>query len=148
MVYIILSCIYAICSLFIFVFYFFFFKQKTAYEMRISDWSSDVYSSDLTTGPAPHVLDNGDPNWDLLPDAVKTDVRKAAVPFDPFANTESYGGSWTSNLDVGYGTVSAVLGYRHLTYLTHGDFDGLITPLPGLDVYRDFSGESKSAELR
>src|SRR3546814_9070372 len=26
---------------------FFFFKQKTAYEMRISDWSSDVFSSDL-----------------------------------------------------------------------------------------------------
>src|SRR3546814_1919838 len=32
---------------------FFFFKQKTAYEMRISDWSSDVCSSDL---------------WDLLED--------------------------------------------------------------------------------
>src|SRR3546814_10454252 len=31
-----------LCSLF-----FFFFKQKTAYEMRISDWSSDVCSSDL-----------------------------------------------------------------------------------------------------
>src|SRR3546814_18399097 len=30
-----------------FVFFFFFFKQKTAYEMRISDWSSDVCSSDL-----------------------------------------------------------------------------------------------------
>src|SRR3546814_7424253 len=30
--------------------YFFFFKQKTAYEMRISDWSSDVCSSDLTWG--------------------------------------------------------------------------------------------------
>src|SRR3546814_3924323 len=29
---------------------FFFFKQKTAYEMRISDWSSDVCSSDLVTG--------------------------------------------------------------------------------------------------
>src|SRR3546814_5504257 len=28
---------------------FFFFKQKTAYEMRISDWSSDVCSSDLIT---------------------------------------------------------------------------------------------------
>src|SRR3546814_9451159 len=27
---------------------FFFFKQKTAYEMRISDWRSDVCSSDLT----------------------------------------------------------------------------------------------------
>src|SRR3546814_2954689 len=30
-----------------FCFFFFFFKQKTAYEMRISDWSSDVCSSDL-----------------------------------------------------------------------------------------------------
>src|SRR3546814_10594390 len=29
--------------------YLFFFKQKTAYEMRISDWSSDVCSSDLMT---------------------------------------------------------------------------------------------------
>src|SRR3546814_14877760 len=29
------------------MFCFFFFKQKTAYEMRISDWSSDVCSSDL-----------------------------------------------------------------------------------------------------
>src|SRR3546814_8783021 len=32
---------------FFLVFMFFFFKQKTAYEMRISDWSSDVCSSDL-----------------------------------------------------------------------------------------------------
>src|SRR3546814_17503393 len=29
------------------IFFFFFFKQKTAYELRISDWSSDVCSSDL-----------------------------------------------------------------------------------------------------
>src|SRR3546814_2380810 len=29
---------------------YFFFKQKTAYEMRISDWSSDVCSSDLIGG--------------------------------------------------------------------------------------------------
>src|SRR3546814_2605082 len=33
---------YAVCGIL-----FFFFKQKTAYEMRISDWSSDVCSSDL-----------------------------------------------------------------------------------------------------
>src|SRR3546814_7919364 len=33
---------YSVCICF-----FFFFKQKTAYEMRISDWSSDVCSSDL-----------------------------------------------------------------------------------------------------
>src|SRR3546814_18155022 len=31
--------------------FFFFFKQKTAYEMRISDWSSDVCSSDLRGAP-------------------------------------------------------------------------------------------------
>src|SRR3546814_1419922 len=31
---------------------FFFFKQKTAYEMRISDWSSDVCSSDLVESEA------------------------------------------------------------------------------------------------
>src|SRR3546814_13035491 len=31
----------------VFFFFFFFFKQKTAYDMRISDWSSDVCSSDL-----------------------------------------------------------------------------------------------------
>src|SRR3546814_6818757 len=33
--------------------FFFFFKQKTAYEMRISDWSSDVCSSDLREVPDP-----------------------------------------------------------------------------------------------
>src|SRR3546814_11961721 len=35
--------------LFVDFFFFFFFKQKTAYEMRISDWSSDVCSSDLAS---------------------------------------------------------------------------------------------------
>src|SRR3546814_300392 len=39
-----LLCVFKIVFLF---FFFFFFKQKTAYEMRISDWSSDVCSSDL-----------------------------------------------------------------------------------------------------
>src|SRR3546814_15747417 len=34
-------------SIVLMVSFFFFFKQKTAYEMRISDWSSDVCSSDL-----------------------------------------------------------------------------------------------------
>src|SRR3546814_5933899 len=42
-----------VCTWFVICFYyqcvclFFFFNQKTAYEMRISDWSSDVCSSDL-----------------------------------------------------------------------------------------------------
>src|SRR3546814_4803964 len=36
--------------------FFFFFKQKTAYELRISDWSSDVCSSDLCEEDEPHQL--------------------------------------------------------------------------------------------
>src|SRR3546814_12893577 len=40
-------------------FYFFFFKQKTAYEMRISDWSSDVCSSDLFFHPFALSLSKG-----------------------------------------------------------------------------------------
>src|SRR3546814_1868946 len=35
------------CDTYVVLCLFFFFKQKTAYEMRISDWSSDVCSSDL-----------------------------------------------------------------------------------------------------
>src|SRR3546814_4091809 len=43
-----MSCMCIVCH---YVF-FFFFKQKTAYELRISDWSSDVCSSDLATKAA------------------------------------------------------------------------------------------------
>src|SRR3546814_7710279 len=38
--------LFVMCDLLVLL-WFFFFKQKTAYEMRISDWSSDVCSSDL-----------------------------------------------------------------------------------------------------
>src|SRR3546814_4811551 len=51
-IYLLISFLYDFFVVFIFVLFFlstlfFFFKQKTAYEMRISDWSSDVCSSDL-----------------------------------------------------------------------------------------------------
>src|SRR3546814_18500562 len=39
-----------------YIFFVFFFKQKTAYEMRISDWSSDVCSSDLDGHPRQHEI--------------------------------------------------------------------------------------------
>src|SRR3546814_7350516 len=45
-----------------FLCFFFFFKQKTAYEMRISDWSSDVCSSDLDYF-APLIADG----YDIVP---------------------------------------------------------------------------------
>src|SRR3546814_495171 len=75
--------------------FFFFFKQKTAYEMRISDWSSDVCSSDLGRGQAtvprpcggckgPVVRGDRRP---LLPKAptrsrLSQSDRTAAAPFD------------------------------------------------------------------
>src|SRR3546814_10406656 len=43
--------VFNICIVVDLLFCFFFFKQKTAYEMRISDWSSDVCSSDLQQWP-------------------------------------------------------------------------------------------------
>src|SRR3546814_6664096 len=45
--YCLLFYLFHVMLLFLYFFCFFFFKQKTAYEMRISDWSSDVCSSDL-----------------------------------------------------------------------------------------------------
>src|SRR3546814_6115887 len=59
------------------LFVFFFFKQKTAYEMRISDWSSDVCSSDLWT----QVL--GRAQQLMLEQAAGATGR--TLPFDPEA---------------------------------------------------------------
>src|SRR3546814_1910434 len=50
----------------------FLFKQKTAYEMRISDWSSDVCSSDLRTERARAVEHRGE-------DAVVVDAEPASA---------------------------------------------------------------------
>src|SRR3546814_13789300 len=49
---------------------FFFFKQKTAYEMRISDWSSDVCSSDLEGPPPPVDLKAEKRTGDFIRDAI------------------------------------------------------------------------------
>src|SRR3546814_2088730 len=55
---------------------FFCFKQKTAYEMRMSDWSSDVCSSDLGAqrgGHHPHRRDRAE--RDGVPDVLLRDLR-------------------------------------------------------------------------
>ncbi len=109
----------------------------------VFDWNKET-----AIGPANHSADNGTAAYLGLPLEARTDVRVAAVPFDPYSRTKSYGVAWTSNLDVGIGTITAVLGARHQDYETRGDFDGLITPVPGFDVTRKFNGNSKSAELR
>src|SRR3546814_1440943 len=71
-----------VCGLCMFIL-FFFFKQKTAYEMRISDWSSDVCSSDLVGVECQDAVD-----------AVEHETRLAPVQYlaaelhGQFANTE------------------------------------------------------------
>src|SRR3546814_4863307 len=47
--------------------FFFFFKQKTAYEMRISDWSSDVCSSDLWSISMSGRWNGGNPEHSITP---------------------------------------------------------------------------------
>src|SRR3546814_2343446 len=66
-----------------FEFRFFFFKQKTAYEMRISDWSSDVCSSDLRhtrTGGGPRAATNTGARSSGTLDRVHLGTARAAYP--------------------------------------------------------------------
>src|SRR3546814_7023645 len=56
------------------MFFFFFFKQKTAYEMRISDWSSDVCSSDLLCVDFPVLCVEARWFW-------RREVRDGTLPF-------------------------------------------------------------------
>src|SRR3546814_8889633 len=70
---------------FTFCFFFFFFKQKTAYEMRISDWSSDVCSSDLRGAESRPFGARGTAHALQLPDwrtraAADLPARTAGVP--------------------------------------------------------------------
>src|SRR3546814_406637 len=65
---------------------FFFFKPKTAYEMRISDWSSDVCSSDLRkanpiTGVGPHAIktEDGEVECDLIVFATGFDAGRGGL---------------------------------------------------------------------
>src|SRR3546814_2027095 len=63
---------------------FFFFKQKTAYEMRISDWSSDVCSSDLQFGAGIGNFDKDDIAKLTLRKVGDPDRRDIAIDVDPF----------------------------------------------------------------
>src|SRR3546814_1451663 len=71
---------------FVILMLFFFFKQKTAYEMRISDWSSDGCSSDLpTTGAdAPHCQPASAVHF-ASPDAFSTTASTKAIVRSPSA---------------------------------------------------------------
>src|SRR3546814_2647852 len=57
---------------------FFFFKQKTAYEMRISDWSSDVCSSDLVERGGHRRVSAADRGGDAVAEDERQFGRKSA----------------------------------------------------------------------
>src|SRR3546814_1567758 len=66
----------------------FFFKQKTAYEMRISDWSSDVCSSDLPAGTS----------QDVMRTALAKHYGRQQQPRADFSNVQG-GSSTAANFD-------------------------------------------------
>src|SRR3546814_18491277 len=88
---------------------FFFFKQKTAYEMRISDWSSDVCSSDLRIFGPKHVqliarfkpgeIYNADEIYDLRRAIIATGLV-SEVEIEPKRGAAQPDGSVLADLDV------------------------------------------------
>src|SRR3546814_9935565 len=68
---------------------FFFFKQKTAYEMRISDWSSDVCSSDLGSAMFAVADVREDEVETELDDFVAKARERTAIGFDPRPQIET-----------------------------------------------------------
>src|SRR3546814_4311816 len=79
MLFVIYICCVISSIIFICFMFFFFFKQKTAYEMRISDWRSDVCSSDLDPGtadrPAARPRPRGRPSAGAAQDQVRSARR-------------------------------------------------------------------------
>src|SRR3546814_9219583 len=68
-----------------------FFKQKTAYELRISDWSSDVCSSDLPRNRlvfARRLLQRPLPDADIMPQRAVKALFEATRGRDPIITTE------------------------------------------------------------
>src|SRR3546814_11226142 len=95
---------------------FFFFKQKTAYERRISDWSSDVCSSDLIT------LTRCDQGVDVLIGPVTADGLGALEAMTDFAVKH---GLARLSVDRGYGAELV-----HMPDAPTISFDGIPVALP------------------
>src|SRR3546814_3777951 len=72
--------------------FFFFFKQKTAYEMRISDWSSDLCSSDLAGFVVATVM------YLLKPDLPAKVARVLALPIRVLNNKYGMDDLWIKGL--------------------------------------------------
>src|SRR3546814_5477032 len=109
--------------------YFFFFKQKTAYEMRISDWSSDVCSSDLQhmnavgdfvqtiLRPARHGLGTEtQPFRQHLAQGALTGPPVSAYAHQIDRNTAFHAGLRQQHVDELVAVYAAGLGFKHKAY--------------------------------
>src|SRR3546814_9625942 len=74
-----------VCSILVF----FFFKQKTAYEMRISDWSSDVCSSDLRGRGRRGAGSTASPAAGRIPTRRRSPRGRVCGPASPCATSRS-----------------------------------------------------------
>src|SRR3546814_5215462 len=88
--------------------YFFFFKQKTAYEMRISDWSSDVCSSDLNREPAVRAATPAMRQWYYA--RIQASLRDALC-----GDSETRPGSYRLAVLFWFGASGAVSRYERLS---------------------------------
>src|SRR3546814_89364 len=98
---------------------FFFFKQKTAYEMRISDWSSDVCSSDLRRGQR-LVDEHRMPVWQRM-------QRDGVIVFRPDPEhpaLASFSESLPPELRQGFANCISLLGASLPIEALHADFAG------------------------
>src|SRR3546814_3932031 len=95
--------------------FFFFFKQKTAYEMRISDWSSDVCSSDL--------LFDRDKTSSARTDVEYSDMATFLAPAAYAASKSLAAQGLSAKRSHLSEIIAALLGYRTLAALTAEELD-------------------------
>src|SRR3546814_13967923 len=117
-----------------FCFLFFFFKQKTAYEMRISDWSSDVCSSDLLSADYSRDDLSGDARYGVrsrvavpvvlaamnADQADRTSVWQSEGVPGTYQKRRNYGVLGRPEHDADFATISSLTAYpEHVVDIAH-----------------------------
>src|SRR3546814_8528702 len=135
----------------LYVVLFFFFKQKTAYEMRISDWSSDVCSSDLvapTSSPSAHASGLRVRGATDLPDATAKLIRQLRRRCDQCVRQRLERGTFERAADADRDQRMAELAarppHRHGQHSDAGNVIALVDRITLLARLRDRSEEHTS----
>src|SRR3546814_4770765 len=112
--------------------------------MRISDWSSDVCSSDLSVMPTT-IYYNGQTRADLLADQQLGPLnREVTIDGDYFNHQKTGGASVEINTELGGQTITSITAYREFKVFDNNDPDGV--PLPVLSVNNARQKQRRSEE--